>query len=380
VEQHGAAGTDGSGGSGGSTNNTGGGSNTAGSGNSSTTGGSSNTGTEDGTVAAGVRWVGRVDTTDAAKPKFGWGSSGFVANFTGTSVGVNMYNDNGVFFQAVVDGQVGKRFPAVKGTATVNIASGLSSGSHTLELYRETEAFGGVSQLIGITEGTLGAPPKYSGRLIEVIGDSSSNGYGELGDEQHPNYCSTTTNACGYTYDTQSGYLVYGALTARDLNADWSIIAVSGWGLSRDLGGGTANVLPSVYTGSYMNGPAWTFGVKADAVVINLGTNDTAKGDPGAAFQTALSTFVDTIRSKYPDAWIFPVAGDMMQDAARQQISGYMQAVVTAKGGDSGKIAFLDLGAQDCTVGTGCEWHPSDTEMQRIADKLTPFIKQKLGW
>ena len=38
-------------------------------------------------VAAGVRWVGRVDsTTDAAHPSFSWSGTGFVAKFMGTSL------------------------------------------------------------------------------------------------------------------------------------------------------------------------------------------------------------------------------------------------------------------------------------------------------
>ncbi len=36
-----------------------------------------------GVVAAGVRWVGRVDTTNAAQPRFGWSGTGFAAQFSG---------------------------------------------------------------------------------------------------------------------------------------------------------------------------------------------------------------------------------------------------------------------------------------------------------
>ena len=99
--------------------------------------------------------------------------------------------------------------------------------------------------------------------------------------------------------------------------------------------------------------------MKPDVVVVNLGTNDFNGGDPGAPYTAALNTFVDTIRSKYPNAWIFCVVGTMLGDPAHTQAKGYVQSVVTSHGGDGGKIALVDLGIQDALKGTGCDWHPS---------------------
>ena len=39
-----------------------------------------------GVVAAGVRWVGRVDATTPTAPRFGWSGTGFVAQFSGTGL------------------------------------------------------------------------------------------------------------------------------------------------------------------------------------------------------------------------------------------------------------------------------------------------------
>jgi len=59
-----------------------------------------------GKVAGGVRWVGRVDTTDPTRPKFNWGGSGFIAQVatTGPSLGVALNNDQVIYFQPIVDG------------------------------------------------------------------------------------------------------------------------------------------------------------------------------------------------------------------------------------------------------------------------------------
>jgi len=97
--------------------------------------------------------------TDPTKPKFAWSGTGFVARASGTSISVSLENDDAYFFQAVVDGKKGTRFQAAKGTATREIASGLASGVHTVELYRETEGSYGVSQFLGVAQGGLMDPP-----------------------------------------------------------------------------------------------------------------------------------------------------------------------------------------------------------------------------
>jgi lysophospholipase L1-like esterase len=346
-------------------------------------GGSGGSGPGDGgtgTIAAGVRWVGRVDLSDNTKPKFGWSGTGFVARVAGTSISVNMNNGDAYFFQPVIDGKKGTRYAATKGTAAHQIATGLAAGVHTVELYRETEASYGVSQFLGFTEGTIMAPPASPGRLVEFIGDSITAGYGNLGNEPHPNYGDPMP--CHFTYDTQSAFMSYGAVTARALGADASLIAASGWGVYRSLGGDMNQVLPKVYANTlgYMAPPTWDFATKPDVVVINLGTNDFYQGDPGASYTTALGAFVDTIRGKYPNAWIFCALGTMLGSPAHDQAKGYIQSVVTAHRGDAGKVAFVDLGTQDALKGTGCDWHPSVAEDQRMADVLAPAIKQKLGW
>ena len=291
----------------------------------------------------------------------------------------------GVLLQAVVDGVKGMRVKAAQGMTAVTIATGLAAGKHIVELYRETEAASaGVSTFISITGSTLNPAPTYSGRLIETIGDSLTNGYGELGIETHPNSCGSTVNGCGYTIDTQSNYMSYAAIVARAVNADWSIVANSGWGLYRDNQKGLQNVMPNVYNEAYyagQNAPAWDFSVKAQAVIINLGTNDLANGDPGVGYQDSFVKLVGTVRAKYgADAWIFPVTGSMIDPTGIMKLAGYINAGITAL--KDPKIFYVDLGTQDaCGVaGTGCQYHPSLAEHERLAAKLLPIIKMKLGW
>jgi lysophospholipase L1-like esterase len=328
-----------------------------------------------------------VDDGDQAAPRFGWSGSGFVATVSGTAISLKLETVGAsapVFLQPVIDGTPAARFSVPNGEQTVTLGSGLSDGDHVIELYRETEGRYGHNVFHGFTEGTLKAPPLGSNRLIEIVGDSISAGYGNLGSEEHPNYGPDPDGGCAFSTETESAYNTYGAIAARRLGADASIVAVSGWGVYRDNGNDTAAVLSSVY-GNALGlpaTPAWSFQQLADVVVVNLGTNDFAMGDPGEAeFNTAYSSLLDTIRSKYPEAWIFCMIGPLLYGAGLTQATAYTTAIVTERnaGGDL-RVQLLNFGQQDGSLGTGCSWHPNVTVQTAMADKLVAAIQSALDW
>ena len=121
----------------------------SGSGGGSGTGGAPATGV----VAAGVRWVGRVDIANPQRPRFSWSGTGFVARFSGTSLAMQINSTGAFIFKAVVDGSPRPAFTIPAGQQTATIASGLAAGMHTVELYRQTEGSQGNSQLIGAHRG-----------------------------------------------------------------------------------------------------------------------------------------------------------------------------------------------------------------------------------
>jgi hypothetical protein len=363
-----------------------GGTGTSGSGGSTAgTGGSA--GSNGSVTTPGIRWVGRVDASDSEAVKFAWQGAGFVAQVAGTTLAVKL-EVNGtstVFFQPVVDGVAGERFNVDPGAAVdVTLATGLSDGVHVVELYRETEGAYGISIFRGFTQGTPMTAPAASDRVIEVVGDSISAGYGNLGSEPHPNWVANP--ACHYTAENSSWYATYAAIAGRALEAEVSTVARSGWGMTRDNQGGP-NVLANVYGNALGTDDAtpWSFERKPAAVVVNLGTNDWAMGDPGIDYETDYVAFIASVRSHYPNATIFLTIGSMLGEPELTEVKTRLASVVAAVSatGDD-KLVTFDFGTQDLgsdgSIPSGCDWHPSQDEHERMAGILQQQLATKLGW
>ena len=370
----GTSGTGGTPGSGGGTG-TGGGAGTGGT--SPGTGGSTDGGAgQTGVVAAGVRWVGRVDLGNAQQPRFSWSGSGFVARFSGTSLSLQINSSGAFIFKAVVDGTPRAAFTIPSGPQTVSLVGGLGAGTHTVELYRQTEGSQGDSQFLALTVGggALTTPPAAPGRLIEIIGDSISCGYGTLG--------ALADSDC---FPTESHWDTYGAVAARALGADVNTIAMSGQGAYRNYGGDMNNTLPMVYTRALTNDatPTWDFRTQAQAVIVNLGTNDISngKGDPGTPFETAYTGLLQTVRSKYPGALIVCIIGPLLGGTDLSTIQGHIKASVAARvaAGDKNVELFDKIAAQSSDK-AACQYHPDPAENQIMADQLVAELRSKLGW
>lgn len=362
---------------------------------SASTGGSTSTGGNTSTGGTGgaddldgsPRWLGRVDASDPEAVRFAWQGAGLIATVSGSMIAVELRTEGTpvVYFQPVIDGEPGERF-GVTDTQEVILAEGLSEGPHQVELYRETEGRYGVSTFLGFSAGEVLGAPADPGRLIEVVGDSISAGYGNLGEEPHPNWVADP--ACHYTAENSSWYATYAAQAGRALGAEVSTVAVSGWGMSRELGGGAEGVLSSVYENALgtADPTPYAFERKADAVVINLGTNDWGEGDPGEAYELAYFDFIATVRTQYPSAWIVLTIGSMTGEPelteVKTRLSNVVSSVQEATGDE--KLLTFDLGTQnlgaDGSIPSGCDWHPNVADHERMAGILESQLSAALGW
>jgi lysophospholipase L1-like esterase len=279
----------------------------------------------------------------------------------------------------VIDGVVQ---PKLVSTGNLDsLATGLSAGEHSVELYRRTEASQGEAQFLGFDfgGGALLAPAPAPERRIEIIGDSISAGYGDEGPDMN----------CPFTPDTENHYLTYGAIAARNVGADLVTVAWSGRGVVCNYGDDPTScddpmptvvdrILPAQATS------VWNFALyQPQAVVINLGTNDfsTTVDPANAEFEAAYTTLLTRVRAAYPDAIILCTVGPLLSGTdlatARSAITNSVQARVDA--GD-GQVKTFELAETDPANGYGCDWHPSQRTHQIMADTLTTTLRAELGW
>jgi len=317
-----------------------------------------------------IRYNGRIDFSNPAKPRFDWPEISISAAFTGKSIGV-ILEDGGNNYNAFIDGQL-NRVIVTTTSATNYFITGLPDGQHTLLLTKRTsEDFG-----MGTFDGLILEPgqkladlPPAPGRKIEVLGDSFTVGYGDEGPE-----------TCGDLRPYENSYLSYAAITARALDAQDHIIAASGTGLVRNWaapGVTSPNPMPSYYdrTVKSIESTNWDFSKWIpDAVVINLGTNDYST-QPQAEHDTYVQRYrelIARIRGHYPGVPVFCMGQPLFASNVKD--------VVDQENASGDKNVYLVNYTNNAANGYGCSGHPSLKTHQEIADALVKAMRAALGW
>ena len=310
-----------------------------------------------------VHYVGRF-TGDG---RFQWPGSGVVARFKGTGISINLAGGEN-WLEVYLDGDPVETLHYT-GAATVPLVSGLkATDEHRIEVYRRGESFFGVMTFKGFTVAGGALVPSVDpfSRTIEFIGDSITCGYGNEG----------VGPGCGFSGPTENETLAWGAVTSRMLGASHTSVAWSGKGMYRDNTGSTSGTMSALYERTLPSeATAWDRTKRPpDVIVINLGTNDWAKGDPGQAYVTAYTAFVKKLRGYYPNAHIF---GAMGPQENRSQAHAYVETAI-ANANDP-KAHYLKLAAQG-SVGYGCDYHPNVAQHQLMANAAVAAIKSATGW
>ncbi|MFI2433087.1 RICIN domain-containing protein [Streptomyces sp. NPDC018693] len=331
-------------------------------------------------VLAQVHTAGRVKDTGNTV-QYSWPGVYFEGTVRGTGVGI-VLNDSAADYDVQIDGSTVTTL--VTPGDTTHWINGLQDRTHTVRLVKRNDTPGDTSVFGGFVAAPGGAvlsKPAARTRQIEFIGDSLTVGYGNLSTSRD-----CTADQVRRTTNTDVGY---GALTARQLNADYQINGYSGLGMVRNYDGhspGTTyrtyydRALLNVSGDVWQNPGTW----RPQLVVVNLGANDFSTavkpGEPwttdslAAAYRTAYGDFLQKLRTRYgADTTIVAVGAG--------QYAGHVQQVVKARNdaGDSRvRSWFLDDSGLDFL---GCHWHYSARDDRLIADRLTSFIAGlPIGW
>lgn len=314
-------------------------------------------------------YSGRWDFRDGAGPRAAWSGSAAAIRFKGTRLNVRLKESNATRYEVFIDGKRADTLVPEKGSHWYCVAENLPDAEHTVMLVKRTEVFFGTAQILGwqLDPSATLLKAEAPKRLIEVIGDSITCGYGNEAANKEEKFSAVTESAAS----------AYGFLAAKDLGAAYSGIAWSGKKLWPN------NSIVELYDRALAldASSAWDYSKaqKPDVVVINLGTNDFSGGAPEEdGWVGAYIDFIRRLRKNYPGARIYCAVGPMMHGKSLATIRGYLGRVVK-EGGDK-NIAFLEFKMQDGSTGYGADWHPSNATHRRMADTLANAIRNDLGW
>ncbi len=210
---------------------------------------------------------------------------------------------------------------------------------------------------------------------VEFIGDSITCGYGvEDKNPENP-----------YSVASQNALLAYPYLTAKEINADFQIVAYSGYGIMTGYGKVEkciTETVPFYYdkTAKLSDGTVfenWDFNrFSPDIIVINLGTNDCgycSDEQKMTEFYNAYIEFLKTVRKINPHSEILCVIGIM-----ETELTETIQSAVWNYSYDykDEKIHFSMFETMKKEDGYGANYHPSVITHEKSAKELVRVMRK----
>lgn len=348
-----------------------------------------------------IRYVGRVNRTSSAA-QFAFPAVQIQTTFEGDAIDMRL-RDYGFglpnatnYYWIIIDGEA-KKLEVCQARQVYPLARNLDAGTHTLTIVKRTESGpggqsnAGKGEFLGfrVRPGTALKAVSEPTRRMEFVGDSITCGYGnELSIDDPSNSPFTAVN--------EDGWSAYGAVAARKLNADYVAVAASGRGVIRNYGGFKGDVVPVLYERTLpdqRSAPAWDHAsYSPDVIVVNLGTNDYSPGIEldqyeahRTAFKQAYVDFLTRIREVHADATIVVAVGPMMNDDfpagynAWTSIRADVKEIVeTRRTAPDEKTHYFEFEPHSAPYGE--DYHPTLATHQAMADALSTFICDLMGW
>lgn len=333
-----------------------------------------------------------------------WTGSGLELWFTGAELHATLdasFGDLEPWAAVEVNGALLIRTPLHRGLNDLCLFRGLPAGGvRHIRLLRESQPM--PEDLEGYlwikdlqwTEGEFLPPPAPACRL-EFVGDSLTSGEGLYGAREEDVFASAWFGAVrGFPQRT-----------ADLLGGECRIVSQSGWGLRSDWRNDPRHALPDWY--ERVCGPApgaaaealgaqkpWDFGTwRADAVIVNLGTNDAGAmdsppwhGENGEVFQQRRDAeglalleqsavdFLKTLRRQNPGAillWVYGMVEDTLAPCLERAVERFREET-----GD-GLAWFLPLPAvTEETMGS--RLHPGSGCHAAAAETIAGFLRRIL--
>ena len=329
-----------------------------------------------------IEYWGRIDTSKVEAAELYWSGTSIKMNFEGESIQALFKDESGDnYYNIIIDNDSVSILRTDTTKQYYQLASNLSKGKHSIEIFRRTEWNRGKTSFYGFkinNKAKLLPKPPPKKRKIEFYGNSITAGYAieDLTGKDSPD--STYTN----------NYLSYAAITARHYDAEYQCICKSGIGITVSW---DPLIMPEMYNRLIPEDSTsqWDFSLYGpNVVVINLLQNDSwlvnlpeyvefkkrfrNKAPDDKFIINAYQQFITNIRYHYPKANIICSLGSM--DAAKEG-SKWMDYIKLAVGNLNDKkiythfMPYIEASA-----------HPSIQDQQIMANSLIQFIDENIEW
>ena len=285
------------------------------------------------------------------------------------------------YLQYTLDGVYQKRIKISGDNRQPQMITGLGKGTHTIWIYKATEATTGPIFIEKIIAHDISAMKNPDLPLIEFIGNSIT-----CGAAADP---SEIPCGAGEYQDQHNAYYAYGPRVARDLHTNFLMSSVSGIGIYRTWNS-DGPAMPQVYekTDFQINGKRnWNFRTYHPAIIsIALGTNDFSEGDhlherlpfDSAVFVNDYVKFLRLVKSKYPGARIALLSSPMINGSRRILLQNCLQTVKSKTDSSYPADKPVALFFFEPMQARGCGGHPSVEDHAILAGELIPFFKKLL--
>lgn len=332
-------------------------------------------------------------------------AAGIECLFTGSELWIQLnadYNQVEPWVSVELNGAWISRFPVNKGESEICLFRGMTPGTQKhIRVLKDVQAMNDdpahLLQITGLRyeDGEFLPLPEPKYRL-EFVGNSITSGEGTIGAKQEEDWIGAFFSAVNH----------YARMTSDALGAEYRIVSQSGWGLVSGWDNNPNHVVMPYYpqvcglitgprnaalgAGQLNDFDCW----KADAVIINLGTNDCGAmhnppwQDPvtGQVYQqtdtpqghavleqTVVAT-LKTLRSLNPGAklvWAFGMLGDQIRPILEGSVNRYRT--------ETGDTDVFYLPLPEATPETlGARQHPGVACHRQAAEVLTGFLQSIL--
>lgn len=319
-------------------------------------------------------YSGRIDFANPSEPVLIWQGSQIRFNFSGKHLAIRMKNSSSRFwYDVIIDGKIYALNLANSYEVDYLLDTELEDTTHECIIFKRNEGMYSKDTFLGVmidskgasktATGLLGDKPEQKKLKIEFYGDSITVGACNecIGDDSYEDY-----------YE-HNNYTSYGAITARNLDAEYSNLAISGTGVCvswNDL------ILPDMWKRLYPYGKDYDFSTRdPDIVVVNLGQNDygypASKGESFPKdFTQRYKAFLSEIIAQYPNAMIISATGGMSAvRSSRALISSLNKAIKELNDPNIKQMIFKNM----------TDNHPRVDTHIKMAQELTDFIQKNLN-